>query len=80
MIELINAKSILQYSSRKEDPDELKCMLCMRKDFFLHNDLLYRKAYFKTTKKSVNQFRMSRQFQKWTVLVCHEDYGCLGMD
>ena len=52
----------------------------MRKDLFLDSGLLYRKAYFKTTNKLVHQFVMPVQFRKHTVMVCHDDYGHLGMD
>ena len=51
-----------------------------RKDLFLDNGLLYRKAYFKTTNKLIHQFVMPLQFRKRTVMVCHDDYGHLGMD
>ena len=55
-------------------------MMRLKKDFFMENGLLYRKAYFKATDKSVNQFVIPHQFQRRTVQVCHEDYGHLGMD
>ena len=80
VIELLRKNSLTTYSCKKTDPDNMKCMLRLRKDFFLSNELLYRKAFFKNTNKTVNQFVMPRQFQKRTVVVCHEDYGHLGMD
>ena len=81
MVELLAREELLKYNCSATDPDDLKCMLRMRKEFFLNEDgLLYRKAYFKTTDKRVNQFVMPRQFRKRTVIVCHEDYGHLGMD
>ena len=78
--ELLPNGNLSTYSCQKTDPDDMKCMLRLRKEFFLSNELLYRKAFFKNTKKTVNQFVMPRQFQKRTVLVCHEDYGHLRMD
>ena len=64
----------------KEDPADLKSMMRLRRDFFMEGGLLYRKASFKASGKQVDQFVMPRQFRKWTVRVCHEGYGHLGMD
>ena len=79
-ISLMQKGMLSEYQAKKTDNDDLKCMLRLRKDFFIDSELLYRKAYFKNTDKVVNQFVMPRQFRKRTVLVCHEDYGHLGMD
>ena len=68
------------YNPTKEDPTDLRCMLRLRKDFFIENQLLYRRAHFKVTDKVVKQFVMPPQFRKRTVQVCHEDCGHLGMD
>ena len=46
----------------------------------LEGPLLYRKAYFKNTNKTVKQFVLPQQFRKRTVTVCHDDYGHMGMD
>ena len=80
VVDLLQSGNLLTYNCEKTDLDDMKCMLRLRKEFFLSNDLLYRKAYFKNTNKTMNQFVMPRQFRKRTVLVCHEDYGHLGMD
>ena len=80
LIELLEMNSLLTYSCDKQDPSDLKCMLRLRKDFFMENGLLYHKAYFKVTDKQVNQFVMPQKFRKRTLQTCHEDYGHLGMD
>ena len=77
---LLLSKKLQSYQALKTDPDDLKCMLRSRKDFYLDTHLLYRKAFFKNSNKIVNQFVMPQQFRKRTVLTCHEDYGHLGMD
>ena len=80
LLELLERNELVTYNCDKQDPSDLKCMLRLRKDFFIENGLLYHKAYFKVTDKHVNQFVMPQQFQKWTVQACQEDYGHLGMD
>ena len=80
VIELIRSKTLDTYDCLKTDPSNVKSLLRMRKDLFLDSGLLYRKAYFKTTNKLVHQFVMPVQFCKRTVMICHDDYGHLGMD
>ena len=80
LIELLETDKLTDYVTTSQDPPDLKCMLRLRKDFFMDQKLLYQKAYFKLTDKRVNQFVMPQQFRKLTVQVVHEDYGHLGMD
>ena len=80
IVDLLRNGNLVTYNCQKTDSDDMKCMLRLRKEFFLSDDLLYRKAHFKNTNKIVNQFVMPHQFRKRTVLVCHDDYGYLGMD
>ena len=80
VIDLIRGKEMSSYNCTGTDPSDLKGFVRLRKDLFLENGLLYRKAYFKATNKQVYQFVMPTQFRKRTVTVCHEDYGHLGMD
>ena len=80
VVDLICTKKIASYECQKTDPDDFKGLLRLRKDLFLDNGLLYCKAYFKTTNKLIHQFVMPVQFRKRTVMVCHDDYGHLGMD
>ena len=64
LIELLESDRLKSYNCMKDDPLDLKCMLRLRKDFFLEKGLLYRKAHFKVTDKHVNQFVMPQQFRK----------------
>ena len=80
IVTLIRTNKLASYECQKTDPDDLKGLLRQRKDLFLDNGLLYRKAYFKTTNKLVHQFIMPTKFRKRTIMVCHDDYGHLGMD
>ena len=80
VIELVRDKKMNSYNCQYNDPSDLKGFVRLRKDLFVENGLLYRKAYFKATNKQVHQFVMPTQFRKRTVTVCHEDYGHLGMD
>ena len=80
IVTLIRTEKLASYECQRTDPDDLKGLLRQRKDLFLDHGLLYRKAYFKTTNKLVHQFVMPAKFRKRTVMVCHDDYGHLGMD
>ena len=80
VVDLIWTKNIASYECQKTDPNDLKSLLRLKKDLFLDNGLLYRKAHFKTTNKLIDQFIMPVQFRKRTVMVCHDNYGHLGMD
>ena len=62
LIELLENNQLRTYNCTKNDPSDFKCMLRLRKDFFLEKGSLYRKAYFKVTDKHVNQFVMPQQF------------------
>ena len=55
---LLLSEKLQSYQALKTDPDDLKCTLRSRKDFFLDTHLLYRKAFFKNSNKIVNQFVM----------------------
>ena len=80
VLDLFQLGQLSTYNHKKSDLDDLKGLLRLRKDLFLDNGLLYRKAFFRTTGKQVNQFVMPTKFRKHTVTICHEDYGHLGMD
>ena len=41
IIELLRNKQLIPYNGKKTDPDNMKCMLRLRKDFFLADELLY---------------------------------------
>ena len=80
VLDLFQSGQLSTYNCQKSDLDDLKGFLRLRKDLFLDNGLLYRKAFFRMTGKQVNQFVMPTKFRKRTVTICHEDYGHLGMD
>ena len=80
VVDLIRAKQLASYDCQKTDLSDFKGLLRLRKDLFLDSGLLYRKAYFKATNKLIHQFVMPVQLHKCTVMVCHDDYGHLGMD
>ena len=79
VLNLFQSEQLSKYNCKKTDPDDFKGFWRLKKDLFLENGLLYRKAFFKTTGKQVNQFVMPPKFRKRTVTICHEDYGHLGM-
>ena len=80
VLNLFQSEQLSKYNCKRTDPDDFKGFLRLRKDLFLDSGLLYRKAFFRTTGKQVNQFVMPTKFRKRTVMICHEDYGHLGMD
>ena len=51
VIELIRDKKMNSYNCEGTDPGDLKGFVRLRKDLFIENGLLYRKAYFKATKQ-----------------------------
>ena len=51
IIRLLETDKLNAYNCSKTDPDDLKGMLCMSKDFFLDCQLLYRNAHFKIMNK-----------------------------
>ena len=80
IVDLIRSKGLVTYECQKTDPNDLKGLMRLRKDLFLENGLLYCEAYFRTTNKLIHQFVMPVQLRKRTVMICHDDYGHLGMD
>ena len=80
VLSLFESKQLSTHNCKKTDPDNFKGFLRLKKDLFLNNGLLYRKSFFRMTGKQVNQFVMPTKFRKRTVMICHEDYGHLGMD
>ena len=80
VLNLFQSEQLSTYNCKKTDPDDFKGFLRLRKDLFLDSGLLYRRAFFRTTGKQVNQFVMPTKFRKRTVMICHEDYGHLGKD
>ena len=80
VLNLFQTEQLSKYNCKRADPDDFKGFFRFRKDLFLNSRLLYRKAFFRTTGKQVNQFVMPTKFHKRTVMICHEDYGHLGMD
>ena len=73
ILDLFQSGQLSTYNCKKSDSDDLKGLLRLRKDLFLDNGLLYRKAFFRMTGKQVNQFVMPTKFLKCTVTICHED-------
>ena len=55
VVDLLRSGNLLTYNYQKTDPDDMKCMFRLRKEFLCSDDLLYRKAHFKNTNKIVNQ-------------------------
>ena len=74
VLDLFQLGQLSTYNCQKSDLDDLKGFLRLRKDLFLDNGLLYRKAFFRTTGQQVNQFVMPTKFRKHIVTICHEDY------
>ena len=62
IIDLMRSKRLASYECQKTDSNDLKGLMRLRKDLFLDNGLLYRKAYFKSTNKQIHQFVMPVQF------------------
>ena len=80
VLNLFQSGRLSTYNCKKTDLDDLKGFLRLRKDLFLDNRLLYRRAFFRMSGKQVNQFVMPTNFRKCIVMICHEDYGHLGKD
>ena len=62
VLSLFQTEQLSTYNCKRIDPDDFKGFLRLRKDLFLDSGLLYRKAFFRTTGKQVNQFVMPTKF------------------
>ena len=58
----------------------MQILLRYKKDLFLNNELLYRKAILKNNPEPVAQFVLPKRFIHKVILACHDDNGHLGME
>ena len=79
VLQLVLTNKHLQYKFRKEDNSGSKIILHFRDNLKLVDGLLYRKWVYKD-EITYLQFVLPCEFRKRTVIVCHDQFGHLGMD
>ena len=79
VLQLVLTNKHLQYKFRKEDNSGSKIILRFRDNLKLVDGLLYRKWVYKD-EITYLQFVLPCEFQKRTVIACHDQFGHLGMD
>ena len=80
IITLINNKALLQYIVKEGDPSGMRVLLKDWKDLMMKEGLLYTKVLLKGHDQPIAQFVLPEPFQHKTVLVCHDNFGHMGME
>ena len=79
VLKLVTANQHLQYKFQKDDNPSSRIILRFRDNLKLVDGLLYRKWIYKN-KITYLQFVLPCSFRKQTVILCHGQFGHLGMD
>ena len=58
----------------------MRVLLKYQQDLHLKNGLVYHKVQLKNHHTSVQQFVLPEPFQRQIILMCHDDFGHLGME
>ena len=80
IITLISNKALLQYVAKEGDSSGMRVLLKYQKDLMMKEGLLYRKVLLKGCDQPITQFVLSEPFTCKTVLVCHDNFGNMGME
>ena len=79
VLELVMANQHLQYKFQKDDNPGSRIILHFRDNLKLVDGLLYHKWIYKN-EITYLQFLLPCNFRKRTVILCHDQFGHLGMD
>ena len=80
VINLYKNGELKKYHPKKEDNDEIRNYMKLRKYLILDGGLLFRTVQLKHQVKPVDQLVLPYKFRKRMVLACHDEVGHLGMD
>ena len=76
---LINNKALLQCVAKGGDSSEMRVLFKYWKDLMMKEGLLYRKVLLKGHDQPIAQLALPEPFRCKTVLVCHDNFGHMGM-
>ena len=79
VLKLVTANQHLQYKFQKDDNPSSRIILHFRDNLKLVDGLLYHKWIYKN-EVTYLQFVLPCSFRKRTVILCHDQFGHLGMD
>ena len=80
ILDLIDKDRLMKYKPRKEDGEEVRNYLKLRKYLTLISGILHRTTQLKHQVRPVNQLVLPMRYRKRMVLACHDELGHLGMD
>ena len=78
--QLLKSNKLSTYMAHEMDSSSMRILLKYRKNLFLNNELLYRKATLKNHPEPIVQFVLPKRFICKVNLACHYDNGHLGME
>ena len=79
-MKLLKAKQLQQYKAKEDNPSGMRVLLKYQQDLCLKKGLVYQKVQLKNHQLSIQQFVLPEPFWRQVILVCHDDFGHLGME
>ena len=80
ILDLMEKDKLMKYKPKREDGEEVRNYLKLRKYLILINGIVHRTVQLKHQVKPVNQLVLPVRYWKRMVLACHDELGHLGMD
>ena len=80
IISLMEKNELQKYRVKKNDNNEIRNYMKLRKYLVLERGLLFRTVQLKHQVKPIDQLVLPYKFRKRMVLACHDEMGHLGMD
>ena len=80
VVKLLKAKQLQQYKAKEDSPSGMRVLLKYQQDLCLKKGLVYQKVQLKNHQLSIQQFVLPEPFWRQVILVCHDDFGHLGME
>ena len=80
IVKLVKSSKLSTHMAKEIDSSSMQILLRYKKDLFLKNELLYRKAILKNHPEPVAQFVLPKGFIHKVILACHDDNRHLGME
>ena len=80
VVKLIEQEKLMKYKPKREDGEEIRNYLKLRKYLIMISGILHRTIQLKHQVQPVNQLILPAHYRKRMVLACHDELGHLGMD
>ena len=80
IVKLIEQEKLMKYKPRREDGEEIRNYLKLRKYLVMISGISHRTIQLKHQVQPVNQLILPARYWKRMVLACHDELGHLGMD